>query len=411
MRIFSRIRIIFYCTFLQSISLSLLVGCTHETSTVSTTSQNQLSFDIKSTSTSANETGIVSSIIEIPAGTTAFQVALFGDFDLQYKFISLIAPSGQLLMNTDDLLAATGEEEASGPPIVFNYPSNIATSRHLQEGNYNINFQVQAKNGKPKANSPVVVSYLSRGGSGDYSRSAVVNVNVILAGAVADDIRNNSSIMSALAKVQTIYEQQSIELALNIIKRADLPTVLPNPNDDKDNVIYEQISNSYPFAVNVVFGADVTRLSTPNNRFAESGFIPIPAMPTSKSAVAISVEELAGNDGEFDRDRNESNLDYQIFDDETLQMATVIAHEIGHALGLKNSVEIQGERVIDSDVLSDTPSCVEENGCEVQRPANENIMFPYSIKKHGTDNEFWTRDKLTNQQAIIIKQNVLTRLK
>lgn len=400
-----------YRLLVLSLSLSILGGCSNESSDLENESANNLALNVQVVQGATNSSGIASLSFSIPNNASAFGVTISGPGESKYQVVDLTNPNGQIILTAGNLAASTGNTISSYPPIAFNYPADPGISGPLTSGVYTLRIIVTGKNGKFSPNTPVILSYITKSDGGDYSSSATIDVNAILSGAVANDSQNRTSIESALGKVQNMFDGRSIKLAIKIIERSDYPTILPNPSDHTENGIYEGISNSYPFAINLIFGADLLKLDSKNHRYAEGGFIPLPSIPSSRSVIGLSVEDLAGSDGEFDKDRDEGDdLENQEFNDETLQMATVIAHEIGHALGLKNTVEIVGERVIDSDTLSDTGSCVEEDGCESERDTNRNIMFPYSIKKQGSDNDFWTRDTISEQQAIVIKQNVLTRL-
>ncbi len=388
-----------------------LIGCSSESSDLDNEPANSLALNVQVVQGATNGSGIASLSFSIPPNTSAFGVTISGQTTSKYEIVDLTNPAGEILLTAGSLSTATSNPISSFPPIAFNYPADPGLSGTLTPGAYTLRVIVTGKNGKFSSNAPVTLSYITKGDGGDFSRAATIDVNAILSGAVANDEQNTTSIKAALGKVQNMFDDRNIKLAIRLIERPDYPSVLPNPSDHTANNIYEGISNSYPFTINLVFGADLLKLDSKNHRYAEGGFIPLPAIPSSRSVIALSVEDLAGSDGEFDKDRDEGDdLENQEFNDETLQMASVIAHEIGHALGLKNTVEITGERVIDADTLSDTGSCVEEDNCESDRDTNRNIMFPYTLKKRGSDNDFWSRDTITEQQAIVIKQNVLTRL-
>jgi hypothetical protein len=361
---------------------------------------------------STNAQGEASISFEIGAGTSAFNATILSSTNYKFTLQELRDPSGQIVENTFTLSRKTGNNISVTPPLSINYPSDASLRQRIKPGLYKLKVSANSKKG-----APFSLSITTKNDSIDYSKNATIFVNAILAGAVASDVKNSESIRVALGRTQGFYRDWGFNLALKVIERKDLPSILPNPNDPSSNNFFEGVSAEYPSTINLIFGVDMKQLNFRDNRFAEGGFTPLPPVPSSRSAIALSVIRLAGSDGMFD-DRNKRD-DYsndssgmQIYDDETLQMATVIAHEIGHALGLKNSVDISGERVVDSDTLTDTESCIDLDNCRARQEIPENIMFPFSLyrQRQTRFREFWARTNITPQQSIIMKQNVLATI-
>ncbi|MDZ4785210.1 MAG: hypothetical protein SGJ02_03940 [bacterium] len=388
-----------------------LIGCSGSDSDLSEGNAEVNSFNIKSLSVTADDTGTATFVVGISAESSAVSFTAFCDDNLIIAFQDISNPNGVKISTSGSIATFTGQEFYNRSPISTNYPASPTTFGKLIGGNYIVKVSVKKKNQNFAPFSSVRLSYVTKEDSGNFNNSATVNINAILSGALADDPNNKNSIKSALGKVQDMYSSQDIELAINVIERPDFPSQLPNPNDADHNQLYEQISNSYTTAINLLFAVDVEKLHFPNSQYAQSGFIPTPAIPSPRSGIAFSIKKLAGIDGEFDKDRDDNPDQFQEYDDETLQMASVIAHEIGHALGLKNSVELQNGEVIDSDTFSDTASCIRTNNCESERDTNRNIMFPYTLMRSGEGNKFYARDSLSEQQGIVIKQNVLVKIK
>ncbi|RMD85233.1 MAG: hypothetical protein D6808_05645, partial [Candidatus Dadabacteria bacterium] len=242
------------------------------------------------------------------------------------------------------------------------------------------------------------------------SQTYILPINVILSGATAGNRKTRLAIEDALGDVQAMYRSRSIELAISIIERPDLPSILPSPA--KGDILYEDLARQYPFAINLVFGVDVRGLSEPHDEFSIVGSTPLPAVPTPKSAVAFSIIDLAGSDGEFDSDRldKSDSIGDQRFDRETQQMATVIAHGIGHGAGLTDTVTIISSKVIASDPYLDTQSCTKRRGdCTAERGANENIMFPFTLKRKESGKSFLVREKLSPSQRLVIVNYLLAQ--
>lgn len=377
-----------------------IIGCTSSSNDIDQYEQLELNSPITEYEVSTDNSGFAEFEVSIPTGSTAFQ--LVANSNSQYlKIGTVTAPNGAILFTGEEATAHTGQPLISEPPAVVRYPfTPIETSI---SGNHRIRIQALDKKEDPISGQSIRLSLISKN-----SRSANprVNINVILAGSTADDRRNNIAIDDALTDVQSWYGEHDIILAINVIERADLPSRLPNPTNIEENSIYQELANQYPSAINMIFTNKVDNLRNPDNEFAQAGSIPLAAIPTGKSMIALSIRDLAGADGEFDSDRLGNSPSQQRFDNEVDQMASVIAHELGHALGLKNTVQIKGSLVVDTDQLSDTQSCSTEEACEAERGANELIMFPYTLRKEHGSGSFLVRNKLTAQQATIIRNSI-----
>ncbi len=396
---------------LSTLLLVSLFGCSKSSDEFESVGQSSLSLKTVTLSGTTSSSGSIEIFFPIEAGSSAFSLSAFSIEDAFLTFDNLTAPNGAVLIDANDIASFSGQEIFNASPIAINYPSSPSKFGKLTPGSYKVRIIARKKTSSNfLSHVPVALSIVTKFDSGNFQSKATVNINALLAGSLAGDQNNRTSIESAFAKAQGFFDKQNIQLAINIIRRSDLPSLWPNPSDPKNNSIYQDLSNQYPQTLVLLFAVEVEKLSSPDNAFAQSGFSPLPAIPSSRSAIAFSARNLSGSDGEFDKDRGDDDLNSQQFSDETLHMANVIAHEIGHALGLSNSVTLKGDVAVDSDTLSDTDSCIDKDSCESQRDVNNNIMFPYSLREDGSGNKFWSRDSISDQQGIIMKQNVLVQV-
>jgi hypothetical protein len=141
----------------------------------------------------------------------------------------------------------------------------------------------------PANNQPFIIDITTKSDSIEYHRNGYVDVNIILSGAVASDTKNKESIRVALGNVQSYYQDWGINLNMKIYERKDLPSILTSPKDSNPDYIYQQISNEYPTGINLVFAVDLDFL---DDRFADSGFTPLPASPSNQAMSCLGLPSL-----------------------------------------------------------------------------------------------------------------------
>lgn len=115
--------------------------------------------------------------------------------------------------------------------------------------------------------------------------------------------------------------------------------------------------------VNLVVSEDIVDFQ---DVYGIAGDIPGPLVPSTRSAVQVSLLEAAGTDGHFS-------------DDDIRLLGETMAHESGHFLGLFHPVEADWAGW---DVLDDTPECDSTRTCIDE--LSTNLMFPVTVCAGGT---------------------------
>ncbi|HMI94249.1 MAG TPA: hypothetical protein VK509_22915, partial [Polyangiales bacterium] len=138
-------------------------------------------------------------------------------------------------------------------------------------------------------------------------------------------------------------------------------------------------------AINLFLLSDIEPLMAGREPEAEAGGIPgPPAMHgTAGSGIAVAVDMMAGNPGQFGR---------------------TLAHEIAHYLGLFHVSEADGA-VLDN--LGDTSEC------RRAQDADRNGLDREDCAEHGADNlMFWAKApgiELSEQQRAVLRANPILR--
>lgn len=229
---------------------------------------------------------------------------------------------------------------------------------------------------------PIIVSLVKARGS--RNASGELPLNIIYSGAIATSSDNIDAIESSLAVATEILTRGGIQPRFNYLSLRELPNILPNPS--LGDPLYLETATEAEERLNLYFGVDVDSLKSPLNRLGQSGSIPGPLVPTTRSAIAYSVSQAAGDDGVFDSDEDERQSDHT---SEIRLFGEVIAHEILHYIALVDTVTFQGGTVVNSDV-TDSEKCITLDECEDEGDAAQNIMFPFPIEQ---DQDFGGRDE------------------
>lgn len=243
----------------------------------------------------------------------------------------------------------------------------------------------------PSTNTDVTLTITNKS-DGDL-QAGILPIHVVYVDALAQEPSTKSAVGHALEEMSKIYgEQAGIQLQISEFD-LDGPIVLPLPPNGSD--YYLEATSSLPRSgVNIFIGGDVESLpGAGDSILGISPSIPGPAIPSAKSAVAISLNDSKGVDGEFSTE--EENL-----------LGETLAHETGHYLGLFHPVELDFPLAdADVDPLSDTPTCDSLDSCLNHQELIHNLMFAVTVTDDQGD--FNRQDQLTPQQKEVLNLYIL----
>ncbi len=347
--------------------------------------------------TTTSNTGINTVSFPISSGTKAFQLITTMDGQA-IKVVKLTSPNQEIIFNADTYYSSyLTEGKAYQKNInVFNFPT-IPNSTELESGTYTITYQIESQKSDVSANTILIIKEDS-----DLS-IGVININVIFAGSVA----NSSEIITAVKKAITDYtiptlKKSGIKPSMNYISYPSLTSILPNPQTG--DAVYENVSNKLPAGINLFIGSSIKDFQPYKGQSGLSASVPGAVLPCKKSAIAFSISNAVGDDGEFNGDGYDDVDDEEKETDEGDEIrlfSDSISHEIFHYLGLRNSVEFSSNTVVWSDGLN-SEKCVEKHRCEQLKNTRENVMYPYPIKHDSNSddrNYYWyTRNIVSSEQ-------------
>jgi hypothetical protein len=220
-----------------------------------------------------------------------------------------------------------------------------------------------------------------------------LNLNVFYVGDIGQENETKAAMTSALAEARNIMSNSaSINLTVTEFNIAG-PVSLPMPLNGSS--LYESASNTAPSpSVNVFVGGDIAGTASIGEVLGISAGIPGPAIPSQKSAVAVSIFTSAGSDGVFNGE------DIRV-------LGETIAHESGHFMGLFHPVDFSGSLVADTDPLADTESCSFLTDCVSRVDLIGNLMFPTPVA--DGDGSFVRQNKLSAEQKGVLNRYVAVR--
>ena len=246
------------------------------------------------------------------------------------------------------------------------------------------------------AESAAVLSTLVAKNDPDLN-SGLLRVNIFLVGndAQDEDFKNNI-LPQAIAVWKSIYakigitiqdQQFRVDTAFGILPIPLIPASLYSRSEAQSGV--------QSMALNMFIGTAVSNDGTENPGNEATGVlgiaaaIPGAAIPSDRSAVAISISGHTGSSGRFD------SLDKITIFGETM------AHEAGHYLGLFHPVESDFESF---DRLTDTTECSSFAACTTDGLIG-NVMFPFPVE--GAGQTHFPQQDITVDQGTVVNFQVL----
>lgn len=186
-------------------------------------------------------------------------------------------------------------------------------------------------------------------------------IDLIYFGDAAHDPDIRLGTQAAVERWRELYLEAGITLDLTTreLGGSDLP-----PPTGEDSELWRWIGTSGPPGrVRVVVAPD--RAEPHREVVGVAGDVPAPLIPSGRSGVRVIPARLCGPDGRCDA--GEARL-----------YGEILAHEVGHHLGLFHPAETTWQSW---DALSDTVECMDALTCE--QGLGSNLMFPYPVCDGG----------------------------
>lgn len=224
-----------------------------------------------------------------------------------------------------------------------------------------------------------------------FLQGGTLRVKIYLVGTLVQSSENRGAINQAIQVWREIYAAAGINLEVTLEDVVSGTGILPAPN--VGSLFYAtNAAAAAPYTLHLYVGAGISQTAdtSPGNTFPSellgiAASIPGAAIPTIKSAVALSLVAHYGPDGIF------SNNELEIF-------GSTMAHEAGHYLGLFHTVEFAGDSdntYVPGDLFPDTVPCFTTTEC-ISTGASGNLMFPSAIAGQVTQ-----RDLSLNQRQAL----------
>lgn len=367
--------------------MSILISCSADKGGDDSGSDNgdstPLDLEISSTTDSR---GIAKVTFQNPSSASKFMVSAQskGGYDLTFTKVS---GGGQ------NYLTPGGEEISlanSATTLInsINVPSR-AVDKALSGA---VSFDVEVRVDVPTDKADEVTFSITSREDSNLS-AGNLNLNVFYVGDIGQENETKAAMTSALAEARNIMSNSaSINLTVSEFNIAG-PVSLPMPLSGSS--LYESASNTAPSpSVNVFVGGDIAGTASIGEVLGISAGIPGPAIPSQKSAVAISIFTSAGSDGVFNSE------DIRV-------LGETIAHESGHFMGLFHPIDFSGSLVADTDPLADTESCSFLTDCVSRVDLIGNLMFPTPVA--DGDGSFVRQNKLSVEQKGVLNRYVAVR--
>ena len=313
----------------------------------------------------------------VAAGTTSFVVTAFTPDGLLTP-LRVEQPSGAVndLQTAFDWQSTTALNEQWLNPVLM--PPTTLFPSHISPGTYRYDVQTTGSE---------VCWYVANGVMGNQIRLVVHLVGV--PGINASSAAQDPDLQATIAHAQAIYASVGLDLSVEryVDPAPDVVTlyrIVRDLQDVRALVATADIGTSNPdealripvFIVETYMAGIGTSRGVPGP----------PGLMRSRASGVLLTSALLGTMpmGNFDPRIQDGNL----------VTGTILAHEVGHYLGLRHTTELAGE----VDPLPDTPEC--SPPLDLNCPDLTNLMFPAAADNHVD---------LTPQQAGLIQLSPLAR--
>ncbi|MCC7541768.1 MAG: hypothetical protein IT379_36450 [Deltaproteobacteria bacterium] len=294
----------------------------------------------------------------------SFMVVATGDTNARLAALDITAPDGTTLVRWQDWTDAqslTWAFYAERTSMAINWPVRDVDPA-LVPGDYVVrlgSYRVDGVTSRPDV--PIrVTTITNRDHDLDVGH---VRVAILWANGLGDDAALVSATERAVAHWADVWSSAAgMEIEVRYLETT-LDTTLPYPSPMSGDLLLEASSLTEPGEVPVIIGDSIDGSTS---QYGVAGRIPGPMVASTISAIVVGWLANAGGDGEF------SDADITLYGE-------VLAHEVGHYIGLFHPFE----QTYDSwDALDDTPECTTRRMCIDM--LSTNLMFPFSICEGGT---------------------------
>lgn len=311
--------------------------------------------------------------------TTSFQVVLVADNsgeDIVTR--ELLSPSSTTLVSDNDNPLLTGavifDSSINNSVNALTYPTRLADA-DVEDGTYTQ--VVEFVNGENAIYSGQVIAKNDPDLSG-----GILRINYFLVGDEAEVGAGRTAVDTARQRVQALFAGMGILVDEQVFDVTSDTGIVPLPLLGSDFYLSQSGAGNVPrYALNIFVGAEI---SSSSDTSAGADLLDLvlgvapsivgAGVPTIKTAVAISLLEHAGVDGNYSAEETET-------------LAQTMAHEGGHFLGLFHPVECANDSctaVTEGDPLSDTPACSTVTEC-VSNGLVQNNMYPTPVADQNGD--------------------------
>lgn len=347
-------------------------------------SSNDAGVTTQTNNLTSDSNGSASLTFNIPAGTTKFEISAessgkyvrFEQIQSQ-SGTNYLSPGGATLSYATEFIANINSATTPSRDLDPNLNSSETFSARVTVTN-------NASGSSPSSNNSLVIKTHSR--SDNNLSSGTLKVNMFFVGSTGQSESSKAAIESAITEFRRIYANAGISLDISSLN-IDGSNLIPDPFDGSNFYLAATSGVSSP-AVNIFIAGDVQ--GEQGTILGIAGGVPVPAYPSPRSALVVSIVTGAGADGTY------SNEEIRL-------LGESLAHESGHYLGLFHPVELSGSSAVDFDPLSDTDTCSSKTSCVNNNSLAANLMFPQPVINNGT---YVPQNLLTPQQTAVLNRYI-----
>ncbi|MFO0714915.1 MAG: hypothetical protein U0353_34055 [Sandaracinus sp.] len=289
----------------------------------------------------------------------SFMVVATSENASRLSVLSITDPSGATVLRWQDWWDAphflTGAIFTERTGTTINWPIR-AEDPPLEPGTYLVrigSYRVDGVTSRPD----IDVTHTTITNRDHDLADGVVHVAIVWAQGMSDDAALVDATARAVDHWNEVWGGVGMHVEVRYVE-STIDPALPEPSAMSGDVLLAASSLVMPGEVAMIVGETI---AGGTSLYGVAGHIPGPIVPSPLGAIVVGWLSNAGGDGVF------SDADLTLYGE-------VLAHEVGHFVGLTHPVERSYEMW---DALTDTPECSDAASCEAS--LGTNLMFPYSI--------------------------------